>query len=806
MNSVFIRFVALSLCIFQGSVVFAAGRSIAEDKFRQLEEILPTPDEARRASGAPGAEYWQQRADYNIRATLDDVNQRLMGEADITYTNKSPDTLKYLWVQLDQNIFEHDSTSSLTQTAPGFEEFSYKRLDYYLARETYDGGYKIQKVLDDDGDALKFTIVDTMMRIDLPRPLRPGRSIEFSIAWDYNINNAKVIWGRTGYEYFEKDKNYIYEIAHWYPRMAAYTDVNGWHHKQFVGRGEFTLEFGDFDVSITVPGDHIVAATGELANASSVLTRAQRKRLDEARRADSPVYIVTPEEAAAAEKEPAKKAKTWRFKAKNVRDFAFASSRKFIWDAMGYNQNGNIIMGMSFYPNEAEPLWSKYSTQAVLHTIDSYSRMTFDYPYPTAISVNGPVGGMEYPMICFNGPRPMEDGTYFDIPREAGEWRHSKYGLIGVIIHEVGHFYFPMIVNSDERQWTWMDEGINTFVQTIAERSWEENYPRKKALPRNMINYMKSDYQVPIMTNSESLLRFGANAYGKPAAALTVLRDTVMGRELFDFAFKEYANRWKFKRPMPADFFRTMEDASGMDLDWFWRGWFYSTDHTDISIGDVTLYELDTANPKIEKPKAKARKLRDNPATIYAGIEKGQKTRLDQYPELADFYNSYDEFAVTWQDEKAYKDKLEKLDPHERDLLKSQRNYYVVDFHNHGGLVMPLVVEIEYENGKKAIHRIPAEIWRRDSKKVSKLFVTQDKIKSLSLDPLQETADADLTNNHWPPRVIPKTFKLKKTKPGKNSMQKAKEKPEEEKKKEDTKAEPKEEPAQSNTPATEAAG
>ena len=644
----------LAIAVFTGSVL-AGGASaedpFARDKFRQLEEILPTANAYRTASGAPGHGYWQQRADYVIDVELDDERQRIIGSETISYHNHSPDTLRYLWLQLDPNLWAPDADGRATARAPDFERFRYGALRRMLLLEEFEGGITIEGVREAGGGELEHTIVKTMMRVDLPEPLAPGESFVFEVDWWFNINDADDIGGRSGWEYFEKDGNYLYEIAQWFPRMAAYTDVNGWMHKQFLGRGEFTLELGDYQVRITVPDDHIVTATGVLQNPEQVLTAAQRERLEQAKSADTPMFIVTPEEALANQESPATGKKTWEFHAENVRDFAFASSRKFIWDAQGHDVGDNSVMAMSFYPNEGEPLWSRYSTHAIIHTLNVFSRYTFDYPYPVAISVNGPVGGMEYPMICFNGPRPEEDGTY----RE-----RTKYGLISVIIHEVGHFYFPMIVNSDERQWTWMDEGINTFVQYLAEREWEDDYPSRRGEPQNIVGYMTSENQVPIMTNSESLLQFGNNSYAKPATALNILRESILGRELFDFAFKEYARRWKFKRPMPADLFRTLEDASGIDLDWFWRGWFYTTDHVDIAIGDVHQYELDSRNPDVDK--AKDRQERDEePVTLAEQRNRELPKRVDQYEELKDFYNGFDELDVTPQDREAYEKLIEGL-------------------------------------------------------------------------------------------------------------------------------------------------
>ncbi|MFC4930265.1 M1 family metallopeptidase [Massilia sp. GCM10023247] len=750
-----------------------------DDKFRQLDELLPTATTVRTASGAPGHAYWQQRADYTIRATLDEANRAIRGAETITYHNNSPDTLNYLWLQLDQNIYKPNSDARMSATSVSREAWvkprspeegmKFDALRTTFEGLTFEGGFNITSVKA-NGRTLPHVINRTMMRIDLPQPLKPGQRFSFSVEWNYKINEQKVLGGRSGYEKFD-DKNDLFEIAQWFPRMAAYYDVYGWQHKQFLGAGEFTLEFGDYDVEITVPSDHIVASTGVLQNPGSVLTSAQRERLARAKTAKKPVIIVTQAEAEAAEKARAAVSngatKTWHFKAKNVRDFAFASSRKFIWDAQGMKSGDNDVMAMSYYPKEGNPLWERYSTQAIVHTIEQYNKYSFDYPYPTSISVNGPVGGMEYPMITFNGPRPTKD-------KKTGELTYSKrtkYGLIGVIIHEVGHNYFPMIVNSDERQWTWMDEGLNSFVQTLAQEAWEEQWPEMRGEPRLITDYMKSRNQVPIMTNSESLLQFGNNAYAKPAAALTVLRETVLGRELFDFALKEYANRWKFKRPTPADFFRTMEDASGTDLDWFWRGWFYTTDAVDVSVDGISEYTVSSQNPEIEK--AWRRKLKQaEPVSLSDQRNKGMPRRVDAHPELKDFYNEHDEFTVTNADRNKFNETQEKLEDWEKALLASGKHLYLVDFSNLGGLVTPLVLEIELKSGKKYVERIPAEVWRYSPKKITKLIVTDEPMVALTQDPYWETADIDQSNNAWPRKLTPSRLELFKSQPPGNDMMK----------------------------------
>jgi hypothetical protein len=735
------------------------------NKFRQLYQELPTPNSYRTASGAPGHEYYQQKADYLIKVSLDEANNRLSGTETVTYYNNSPDPLTYLWVQLDQNVRSKDSDSHKIETQELGSRMSFTQLGKLYDR--FDGGFNIAYVKNQAGQSMTYTINKTMMRIELEKPLLKGESVTFSLEWWYNINDRFRYGGRSGYEYFPEDDNSVYTIAQFYPRMAVYNEVEGWQNKQFLGQGEFALTFGDFEVHIEVPADHIVAATGEVQNPKEVLSSEQRKRLADAKKStEDPVFIVTEEEARENEKEKTTERKTWIFKAENVRDFGFATSRKFIWDAMAVKQNGKTIMAMSAYPKEGNPLWEQYSTRVVAHTINTYSKFTFDYPYPLAWSIHADRIGMEYPMICFNFGRPEKDGTYSD---------RIKYGMIMVIIHEVGHNYFPMIVNSDERQWTWMDEGLNSFLQFLAEQEWEHNYPSGAGQPAKIVDYMKGDKSgiVPIMTNSESVLQFGNNAYDKPATALNILRETVMGRELFDYAFKEYARRWKFKHPTPADFFRTMEDASAVDLDWFWRGWFYSTDHVDIAIDRVQWFQVNTQNPLVEKGLAKEERAA---APRYIGDVRNEsmETAVDKDPRLKDFYNDYDPLDVTALDQAEYQQFLNSLEPWEKEMLDKGHHYYSIDFSNVGGLVMPIILSFNFTDGTSEEVRIPAEIWAKNSHEVSKVFFFEKEVKEIVLDPNLETADTDLNNNYWPSRRVPSRFDLFKGRQwgmGENPMQ-----------------------------------
>ena len=784
------------LSIMSATPAFADGaikqtKGDFEDKFRQLEEVLPTPNVYRNAAGEPGHQYWQQQVDYDIDVTLDEEKRRIDASEEIVYHNNAPDTLKYLWIQLDQNKFRDDSMSALTTTFGGIGNrgpatsaasgSSPAKLSMGAIRrqqfvDDNELGYQIKKVTDGRGKPLHYVIVGTLMRVDLAEPLKPGKKTELNIDFGYNIVEEDAVSARSGYEHFPDDEreggNDIFLMAQWFPRLAAYTDYEAWTNKEFIGRGEFTLEFGDYEVSMTVPADHIVSSTGVLQNPRDVLTSEQRDRLEEAEDADRPVFIVTPEEALENEKEGTSDTKTWHFKADNVRDFAWASSRKFMWDAKGVKQGGpqKHVMAMSFWPKEGGDLWKKYSTESIVHTLEVYNRFTFNYPYPTAQSVNGPVGGMEYPMITFNGPRTelQDDGSRTYSLAE-------KRFLIGVVIHEIGHNYFPMIVNSDERQWTWMDEGLNSFLDGVAGREWDPDIPWGVE-PRDVTGYMKSQTQVPIMTQSDSVLRLGPNAYTKPAVALNILRETILGRELFDFAFKEYAQRWMFKRPTPSDFFRTMEEASGVDLDWFWRGWFYTTDHVDISLDKVYKLRLDTEDPDIDYARERQFE-KDKPMslTVERNKEEGRKLWVERFPDITDFYDENDQFTVTNKERNKYQSWLKKLEPWERKAferaVEEDKNYYVMEFSNVGGLVMPIILEMTFADGTKEMMRIPAEIWRRTPKAVSKLVVTdKDKeLVSVTVDPRWETADVDVENNHYPRQIIPsriEAYKSKRTKTG----------------------------------------
>ena len=755
---------------------FLSGQSTSNhgNKFEQLGAMLPTPNTFRNMDGSPGPDYWQQKVDYEIECALDEKKQQLQGKEKITYYNQSPSTLHYLWLQLDEN--EHNSASDKhrmegSKISGIMSENTLRHLEPWRELDQY--GDRIISITDTHGDSLRYTIYQTMMRVELPKAIQRGESFTFNIAWSYNLIDRinSVSWGRGGYEYFEKDGNSLYTITQWYPRLCAYTDDAGWQNKQFVGRGEFALTFGNFLVKITVPEDHVVGATGECQNYQQMLSPAQYQRWTQAQTATSPIEVVTLDEAAKAEKhKEVKGTKTWIYKAENVRDFAWTSSRKFIWDAMPhYNQDGKRAMCMSYYAKEAYPIYNRFSTKAVAHTLATYSKYAIPYPYPSAISVEA-ANGMEYPMISFNPGRAEEDGTYT---------AHAKYNAISTIIHEVGHTYFPMIINSDERQWAWFDEGLNTFMQFVAESEWDPNYPHWAGPAELITGYMSQpkDKLEPIMTNSENIVNYFANAYIKTSCALNILRETVMGREKFDYAFKTYCERWAFKHPTPADFFRTMEDASGVDLDWFWRGWFYSIDAVDISLDSIKWFKVDLENDPERKEVIDtfhAKPPIKHIAQMH-NIAEGVEFATDEDTTLRDFYYSYKPWEgkdsvltqKTWYYDKSLSDK-------EKKEKYGKNNYYELFFSNKGGLVMPVIIEWTYKDGSKEIERVPVEIWRKNEKKFTKVFVKDKEVSGIVIDPYKETADIDVSNNNWPVKELPTRFevyKKSKTEEVKNAMQ-----------------------------------
>ena len=697
------------------------------NNFKQLYEEFSTPNRYRTASGSPGKDYYQQKVDYTMNIILDDENSKLYGDENINYKNNSPDELSYLWIQLDQNIRGVYNMEDM-KTSSGIPEMS--SIDSFVEEftsEKFVGGFNIEKVLDENGRPLRFTINKTMMRVDLPNPIKSGQEFNFSIKWWYKINNHVPSRDRSGYEYFNEDDNRAYVIAQFFPRLAVYNDIEGWQNYQFWGNGEFALNFGDYDVKITVPDDHIMEATGELQNPKEVLSKYELQRYKKAANSfDKPVIIVSEEEVREKEKRKSNGKSTWHFVAKNVRDFAFASSRKFIWDMMAVKIGGKNIIASSLYPKEGNPLWEEYSTRVVAHTLKVYSKYTFDYPYPKAVSVHSKNQGMEYPMICWNYGRPNEDGSYSD---------RTKYSMISVIIHEVGHNFFPMIVNSDERQWGWMDEGLDSFVQYLTEQEFEEDYPSRRGDPSKIVRYMSGDQDFisPIMSNPENVFQLGPNAYSKPATALNILRETIMGPELFDFSFKTYAKRWKFKHPTPEDFFRTMEDASAVDLDWFWRGWFYSTDVVDIGVKSVDKYVIsDKPSKEIDSILAKyGMTANDLNPTVF--MQKNTKEPIESSEMESDLISSFEALETSLGDDK-----------------KLPKHFYEIQFEKPGGLVMPIIVDYIYEDGTKERIEYPVQIWRKNDSIVKRVITSDKKLIGVELDPDAETADINLNNNSWP--------------------------------------------------------
>lgn len=759
------------------------------NKFEQMGGIFPTPNEYRTASGAPGPKYWQQRCDYDIKCELDEKNLKLTGSETVTYYNNSPNTLTYLWLQLDEN--QHSSVNNANyQTGSTLDKrVGMQQLDR-ATEATSDNGYGdiISSLTDATGKKLTYDINKTMMRVELPAPLKPGQKFVFKVDWSYKISDRMSRGGRGGYEYFPEDGNHVFTMTQWYPRLCVYSDFQGWQNHQFTGRGEFALTFGNFKVAMTVPADHVIMATGEGQNYPAVLTAAQLARWNKAQTSAEPVEVVTLDEAKAAEKQKSDKKKTWIFKADNVRDFAWGSSRKFIWDALATKVEGKKVMCMSGYPKEAYGLWRKFSSKVVEHTIQTYSKYTIPYPYPVAQSIEA-ASGMEYPMICFNNGRTEKDGTYSE---------GTKYSMIGVVTHEVGHNFFPMIINSDERQWSWMDEGLNTFVQYLAQEEWDNKYPNRRGPAAFITDYMKlpKDQLEPIMTNSENIVQFGPNAYSKPATGLNILRETIMGRKNFDYAFREYARRWAFKHPEPADFFRTLEDASGEDLDWFWRGWFYSTEACDISLDSVKWAKADvnfvpepaketTMKRSIEKPQLVPD---DDISKVRNREDKNITFRTDADTSLRDFYWRYargiEPYDTTQYSVTIPAGKPEGLTDAEKEKY-GNTNIYELTFSNKGGLVMPIIIEWTFKDGTKEVERIPAQVWRYNENKLVKTFTKNKEVASIKLDPYKETADINTSNNAWNAMPEPSRFTIFKGRQGGprggggqggNPMQKAQEK------------------------------
>lgn len=756
------------------------------NRFEQLGTILPSPNEYRTASGAPGSKYWQQRCDYNITCELDEKNRIITGKETLTYFNNSPDALHYLWLQLDEN--EHSViNNSGYQSSNGMPtQLSQQDIDRMQNIRDKEYGDKILSITDAVGVDLPYTINKTMMRVELPKLLNPGQVFVFKIEWKYNIIERTKYGGRGGFEFFPEDGNDIFTITQWFPRLCVYSDFQGWQNHQFAGSGEFALIFGNYQVSMTVPADHIVMATGECQNYQQVLSNDQFKRWIVAQRAKDVTEVVTLAEATSKEKQKSAAKKTWVFKASNVRDFAWGSSRKFVWDAMPISVEGKRVMCMSAYGKEAYPLYRKYSTKVIAHTIKSYSKFTIPYPYPVAQSIEA-ANGMEYPMICFNYGRCEKDGTYSEA---------TKNGMLGVVIHEVGHNFFPMIINSDERQWTWMDEGLNTFVEYLTEELWDNKFPVGRGPAYKIVDYMKlpKDQLEPIMTNSENIIQFGPNAYSKPATGLNILRETIMGRKNFDYAFKEYCKRWAFKHPTPADFFRTMEDASAEDLDWFWRAWFYNTDPVDISLDSVKWSVVNTQEPDKKNPESTITKIPvakpiQNTYEDISKIKNRQDSSIvfatDADTSLRDFYWKYDRGYVNI-DTSAFEvstsaNNNDVYSKEEIETIAGKKRLYELSFSNKGGFVMPLIIEWTYKDGTKEVDRIGVNVWRKNENKVVKTFLKDMEVVNIKLDPYRETADIDEKNNVWPVVSEPTKFQLFKARgasprgasTGRNPMQKA---------------------------------
>lgn len=713
------------------------------NKFEPLDAIFPSPNVFRSASGAPGPQYWQQQADYNISVRLDDKKQRITGKAKVTYHNNSPDQLKYLWLQLDENENLPNSERRLTETNTVSSDFNAEAIRAIRKPQQRMPGIQISAIRGRGNQNLEYWIEGTMMRISLPEPIEPKSIYGFEIDWWFDmVDRSTDRDPRGGYEYFPEDENYLFVVTQWFPRFAVYNDYGGWNNRQFLYSGEFALEFGNYEVEIDVPDDYIVAATGECSNYGNVLSREQLQRLEFARNSDEPVEIISLQEALDNAKKPrSNKRKVWHFTANKVRDFAWTASRRYAWDAMRVliDDAEQPILAMSLYGKEAYPLFRKYSTKLVRLTLETYSEHSFPYPYPVAISVEA-ANDMEYPMIAFNTGRVDKNGNYTQAEFDYMTW---------ILIHEVGHNFFPMVVNSNERKWTFMDEGFNTFLQYFTEMRWNHSFPSLAGPPYKIAKYMKGEKTglEPIMTVSDNVKQFYRSQYAKTATALVILRNTILGPELFDFAFKTYAARWKFKHPRPYDFFRTMSDATAVNLDWFWRGWFFSTDMVDIAIEEATEYKIDHRSDTLKKTSSG-----ELDTTNYL-------SRFTPYDRLADTVTPLIERDTSLQNDQYKAAKAAGRLPASRELPYPSKNElypsrdakyaYEIRFKNKGGLVMPLIIKWEFKDGTSEIERIPVTVWRRNEEEVKKVFFKGHEVKSIVLDPFVETADVDLSNQVW---------------------------------------------------------
>lgn len=531
----------------------------------------------RLASGAPGPAYWQNRADYQIEDTLYSESKTISGKVVITYTNNSPDTLHYLWLQLDQNQLKKGSIGLLTN---GYSDGTFP----------FQGGMKVYSVEIFKGGKYypaNHIISDTRMQIRLIDPLEPGgKKLTFVIRYSFPIPPQGL--GRSGW--MTSQKGIIYEVAQWYPRMEVYDDVNGWNSLPFLGAGEFYLDYGNFDYRITVPWDQIVAGSGELINEKDVLTEEEISRLERARRSDKAVYIISKDEVGNPDTRPVSKGMvTWHFRMKNSRDVSWACSNAFVWDAARINlPSGRKSIAMSLYPIESasDSAWGR-STEYLKGSVEIYSRRWFEYPYPTAVNVAGPVGGMEYPGIIFCS------------------WKANGKVLFGITTHEIGHNWFPMIVGSNERANAWMDEGFNTFINIYSTEEFNggeyapkrdnEFDPGGKNPARDIVPYLASSESQPIVSYADGIPPQYVHTleYYKTALGLYMLREIVLGHNRFDYAFRTYINRWAYKHPTPIDFFRTMNDASGENLNWFWKGWFVKNWKLDQAVDSVRYVDGD---------------------------------------------------------------------------------------------------------------------------------------------------------------------------------------------------------------------
>lgn len=732
----FCQFLMLPLAIAVSAVAHAEATP-----FSPLGSLVDPPSATRGADGRPTSTYWQQHIAYDIDATLDVERRVINAQAELRYTNNAPQALDAIWFEISPEATTKDAIAHRSATI-NVDSASVRDLRGLREQEERGGGLVVSSVADSEDRPLAFEARGTQLRVALPRPLASGQTVRIKLAWRVALVDLDRKGGRTGYMLLSSGDP-IFHIAQWYPQPVAFTDYGGWRNVPFVDHGEFAPELGDYNVSLTLPAGQLVAATGVLTNEADVLTGVERTRLARLRQGKV-TEIVTAAEAAT--KRRSSETRTWRFAARNVRDFALAASLRYRWDAT--LAGTSAVRAMTFYPSEASALWRPLALPAIGHALDVYGRMTFDYPYPVVQAAFGPNDGMEHTMLAFSRyPPDGPNGTYS---------RERKRDFLWVLTHEVGHNWFPLIVNSDERAWTWMDEGLTSYLETLATLEWSGDYTTRPNLPAMLGAEREATGRQPPMTPANAVVDLFPTQYHRPAAALQVLRELVLGRETFDRAFRAYARAWMFKRPTPGDFFRTINQESGADLDWFWRAWFFSTDHVDLSLERVAALRL-VAVPADAIP-APADATPPANLTVLRNAAEGRRLMVEQVPRLADAYDRIPERTLAGATPSAHAvvDVQRTLD-----ALGQGGVFYELDIRNRGGVVSPVPIRIDYRDGTSERYVVPVELWFGDTKRAQHILWRAKSIRSVTLDPDAATGDVDRGNNGGAVPVTEATMRVR---------------------------------------------